>query len=104
MDGRSAASPSYVSVPAAPSVTYAASRADSPDHDPPREDLIRAGVPDPDALVYLWPSHWICNVRRGRRPITPELLATLRRQYLADQTRAAAALALSPRFKRRFSP
>jgi hypothetical protein len=78
--------------------------ADSPDHDPPRDDLIRAGVPNPDALVYLWPAHRRCNIIRGKRPITPALkleISTKRRKYLtAGQPRRD----LSPRFRRRLAP
>lgn len=71
--------------------------ADSPDHDPPREDLVQAGVPNPDALVYLWPSHRLCNYRRNRRPITDDLREELRRKRRRDRERATENL--SPRFR-----
>lgn len=58
--------------------------ADSPDHDPPRHDLERMGVLDPDALRWLWPSHYRCNVRRKRAPVTPDLRAYLRERRLDD--------------------
>lgn len=60
--------------------------ADSPDHEPPRSDLVAAGVPDPDDLAYLRPSHRLCNQRRGKRPVTPELRAELRARREADLT------------------
>ncbi len=76
--------------------------ANSADHDPPRSVLIAAGVPDPDALEYLFPSHrYPCNVTRKARPITEQLraeLLTLRRRYLE---RLEHARALSPRLARR---
>lgn len=58
--------------------------ATSADHDPPRQDLIDLGVPDPDALEYLFPAHLTCNQRRGRRPVTPALRLELRTRRLAD--------------------
>lgn len=58
--------------------------ADSADHDPPRSVLIAAGMPDPDAPQYLWPSHRLCNIRRKARPITPELVRELRAARLED--------------------
>jgi hypothetical protein len=57
--------------------------ADSPDHDPPRSVLMRRGVPDPDALDYLWPSHLGCNLTRNDGPITPALRARCRAKRLA---------------------
>lgn len=57
--------------------------ATSADHNPPRSALIRAGVPDPDALRFLFPAHHVCNVRRQDRPITDELRAELRAAALA---------------------
>lgn len=71
---------------------------DSPDHDPPRRDLLAAGVDDPDALEFLRPSHRLCNLRRGTRPVTDDLRRALRRRRLADLERAAALSNLSPRF------
>lgn len=79
--------------------------ADSADHDPPRSVLIAAGMPDPDAPEYLWPSHrHPCNINRKARAITPELRAELRAARLAhlgiteaDTPRGAS----SPRFARR---
>lgn len=61
---------------------------DSPDHDPPRSELLAAGVVDPDQLRYLWPSHRLCNVRRKRRPITAQLRSELlaRRLLELEQT------------------
>ena len=56
--------------------------ANSADHNPPRSELIRAGVPDPDALRFLFPAHLLCNVLRKARPITPELRAELRAKLL----------------------
>ena len=70
--------------------------ADSADHEPPRSELVAAGVPDPDALVYLYPAHLICNQRRLARPVTPELQADLRRRRLADIAELAASADLSP--------
>lgn len=58
--------------------------ANSADHDPLRRDLLRAGVPDPDSIVYLWPSHKLCNLRRGTRPVTPQLRAELRRRMTTE--------------------
>lgn len=58
--------------------------ANSADHDPPRQDLIERGVPDPDDLAYLFPAHLKCNQRRARRPVTAELRAELRARRLAD--------------------
>ena len=72
--------------------------ADSADHNPPRSELLRLGVPDPDHQVYLFPSHRLCNVRRQARPITPELRAELHRRRLVDVALAEAAAARSPRF------
>lgn len=70
--------------------------ANSADHDPPRSELIAAGVPDPDALVYLWPAHLVCNLRRNSRPITPALRRELRGKRERDRRRAEANM--SPRF------
>lgn len=76
--------------------------ADSADHDPPRSVLIESGVPDPDLLVYLFPSHRLpCNVSRGARPITDELRAELRAKRLAYLGYRADDAALSPRFASR---
>jgi hypothetical protein len=77
--------------------------ANSPDHDPPRIELVRAGVPDPDALAFLFPSHLLCNLTRNDRPVTAELRAECRAKYLAATGRRAAATTpdLSPRFARR---
>lgn len=58
--------------------------ANSADHDPPRQDLIELGVPDPDDLAYLFPAHLKCNQRRQRRPVTDQLRAELRARRLAD--------------------
>ena len=51
--------------------------ADSADHDPPRSVLVRDGVPDPDALRFLYPAHLRCNVIRKARPVTPQLRAEI---------------------------
>lgn len=76
--------------------------ADSADHDPPREDLVDAGVPDPDSLYYLWPSHRIpCNISRGRRPVTPALKAELRAKREEHIGMASTVPPLSPRFAAR---
>jgi hypothetical protein len=74
--------------------------ADSPDHNPPRADLLAAGVLYPDQLAYLWPAHRLCNVRRKRRPITPALKVELRARRLEDLrvARATAAAVRSSRF------
>lgn len=82
--------------------------ADSADHNPPRQDLVDAGVPDPDHPAYLYPAHLACNKRRKRRPITPELRAELLAARLADLGSVAAAthdlgtvaVSVSPRFER----
>lgn len=58
--------------------------ANSADHDPPRQDLLELGVPDPDDLAYLFPAHLKCNQRRARRQVTEELRAELRARRLAD--------------------
>lgn len=58
--------------------------ADSADHNPPRDDLVRLGVTDPDDPAYLFPAHLACNKRRKKRPITPDLVAELRAKRLAD--------------------
>lgn len=73
--------------------------ADSADHDPPRSELLAAGVPNPDALVYLFPAHRIpCNVGRGTRPITDELRAELR--AAREQHEAMGQpVGVSPRFR-----
>jgi hypothetical protein len=58
--------------------------ADSADHDPPRSVLVRAGVANPDAAVYLFPAHWTpCNNNRKAKPLTPELRAELRAARLS---------------------
>ena len=60
--------------------------ADSPDHDPPRVELLARGVLDPDAVEYLHPSHRLCNIWRKDRPVTAALRAELlsrRRSLLA---------------------
>lgn len=69
--------------------------ADSPDHEPPRSELVRLGVPDPDDLAFLRPSHRLCNQRRGTRPVTPALRAELRARRARDIA-AASAPPLSP--------
>lgn len=59
--------------------------ADSIDHDPPRSVLIARGVLDPDAMGYLFPSHWRpCNNRRRDHDITDALRAECRRLRLAS--------------------
>jgi hypothetical protein len=75
--------------------------ADSPDHDPPRVQLLAAGVPDPDALGYLFPSHLACNVIRKDRPITDQLRHELRTKRLAMLGLSPVEVTLSPRFARR---
>jgi hypothetical protein len=57
--------------------------ANSADHNPPRSELIRAGIQDPDALRFLHPSHLLCNIVRKARPITEELRAECRTKMLA---------------------
>lgn len=75
--------------------------ADSADHDPPRSVLVAGGVANPDALVYLFPSHrFPCNVARKARPITDELRAELRAKRLALAGPVVDAAARSPRFRR----
>lgn len=74
--------------------------ADSADHNPPRHDLIRAGVQNPDQLRYLFPAHLVpCNKGRGRRPITPQLQLELRAKRLA-QTEGTGQPFVSARFRR----
>lgn len=75
--------------------------ANSPDHDPPRVELLRAGVADPDHPRYLFPAHLLCNITRQERAITPELRAEVRAKYLASVGRSTSAAPLSPRFARR---
>ena len=77
--------------------------ADSADHNPPRADLLAAGVLYPDQLAYLWPAHRLCNIRRKRRPITLELRYELRARRLEDLrvARATAAVLRSSRFEGR---
>jgi len=75
--------------------------ADSPDHDPPRSVLVARGVPDPDALAYLWPAHLLCNQIRRDRPLTPALLAEVRARRAVLLARRAARADLSPRFAAR---
>lgn len=80
--------------------------ADSPDHNPPRQDLLEAGVLNPDALEYLFPSHLVCNQRRRRRPLTPELVRELRRRYEATlpPSQVLAEWRTTPRSSRWASP
>lgn len=76
--------------------------ADSADHNPPRSVLLRAGVPDPDALEFLFPAHrYPCNITRQARPITPELRAELRARFEAHIARVSHRADLSPRFASR---
>jgi hypothetical protein len=77
--------------------------ADSADHNPPRADLLAAGVSYPDQLAYLWPAHRLCNIRRKRRPVTLELRYELRARRLEDLrvARATAAAVRSSRFTER---
>lgn len=56
--------------------------ADSADHDPPRSELLAAGVLDPDRLEYLNPAHLLCSQWRGVRPVTAALRAELRGRRL----------------------
>lgn len=77
--------------------------ADSADHDPPRRELIEAGVPDPDSIVYLWPSHRRpCNVTRQDKPVTEDLRTMLRARRLAYLGTPQLAASLSPRFAHLF--
>lgn len=71
--------------------------ANSADHDPPRSTLIAAGVPDPDAMRFLFPAHLGCNIDRKARPITDELRTELRERMLS---RHRVKPALSARFAR----
>lgn len=75
--------------------------ADSADHDPPRSDLIAAGVPNPDDPEYLRAAHLLCNKRRGKRPVTESLRVELRAKRAVDVARAAASASLSPIFAAR---
>lgn len=75
--------------------------ANSPDHDPPRVELLRAGVPDPDHPRYLFPAHYQCNVTRNKRPINDQLRRELRTKYLASLGRGTPTADLSPRFASR---
>ena len=76
--------------------------ADSVDHNPPRSQLIAAGVGNPDAMAYLFPAHLTpCNLARNDSPITPELCATLRRRRLAMLGQSEPPPALSPLFSSR---
>lgn len=75
--------------------------ATSADHDPPRQELVRRGVPDPDDLRFLNPAHLVCNHRRGTQPLTPELRAHLRALRLADLGLGPTPTGLSPRFTKR---
>src|SRR5690606_2461474 len=76
--------------------------ANSADHDPPRSVLLARGVPNPDDVgLYLWPAHKVCNLRRQKRPVTPELKAELRRRFLREPTPSPDA-ARSSRFARFF--
>lgn len=72
--------------------------ADSADHNPPRSVLVRRGVPDPDALVYLQPAHLVCNQRRRTRKVTPALRIELRTRRLADLGMTQASAPRSARF------
>lgn len=75
--------------------------ADSADHDPPRSVLVARGVPNPDALHYLFPAHrYPCNNTRRARPITDELRAELRALRSARQGPTVTADERSPRFRR----
>jgi hypothetical protein len=66
--------------------------ADSADHNPPRSVLIRAGVPNPDAMRYLFPVHWRpCNNYRKDRPVTDELRAECRALFARYSARAYPA-------------
>lgn len=58
--------------------------ADSADHDPPRSRLVALGVPDPDLLLWLWPAHLSCNVRRKARALDEALRVELRERRRAD--------------------
>jgi hypothetical protein len=73
--------------------------ANSADHDPPRSELIRAGIADPDALRFLFPAHLLCNVLRKARPITDDLRAELRARLL--ESRRVGTPAVSARFAQR---
>lgn len=76
--------------------------ADSPDHDPPRSVLLERGVPNPDALEFLFPSHRRpCNHARQARPITDALRVELRAKRLAYLAASTPSPARSPRFDRR---
>lgn len=76
--------------------------ADSADHNPPRSVLLRAGVPDPDAIEYLFPAHrYPCNITRQARPITAELRVELRAKFEAHRSRVSQRADLSPRFAAR---
>jgi len=72
--------------------------ADSADHDPPRETLIRLGVPNPDAPQFLYPAHLKCNNRRKHEPLTDTLRAYLRERRMHDLGLApsVSAARLSP--------
>lgn len=74
--------------------------ANSADHDPPRSVLLREGVPDPDALEYLWPAHLLCNLVRLDRPMSEDLRSECRTKYLASLGRSPSS-SLSPRFAAR---
>lgn len=71
--------------------------ANSADHEPPRSVLIRAGIQDPDALRFLFPSHLACNIFRNAKPITAELRAACRERMLSIHHVTAAR---SARFAR----
>jgi hypothetical protein len=74
--------------------------ADSADHEPPRRDLVRLGVLNPDDPAYLRAAHLICNKRRGTRPVTTALKAELRARMLDDRARRDVTAPPSPRFAR----
>ena len=65
--------------------------ADSADHDPPRSQLIRLGVPDPDLIEWLWPAHLACNLWRRDRLLDDALLAEAREARAARMGRAPNA-------------
>ena len=80
--------------------------ADSADHEPPRVQLLRLGVANPDDPRYLVPAHLRCNLRRKDRPLTPELRVKLREARMTDLglTATASAVRLSPALAARRPP
>src|SRR5690606_20478116 len=83
-------------------VICAANPARTPQIMIPRSVLLARGVPNPDDVgLYLWPAHKVCNLRRQKRPVTPELKAELRRRFLREPTPSPDA-ARSSRFARFF--